>query len=244
MLEYSLSFGPDWARQIEGLRNAVTEDTNLIRFDNAFYRICRGGTGVFRVRLHPGFGSRASPVTLDMVEKDLYVTEINHRPFEQYSKLLNTLPQDPTPVDLNSALTKLETLKGPAADLQRSLLVFAVAESLRSDLVATAIEQAIRRNMGTLFGVPLRLQWPMLHEAQAHHWGQVSEKLYGALTREAQALVVRPRKLLNEKERQFSERIDLSGLSDEERSVARGIKVLKWPKQPVVETVKPKAWGR
>ena len=44
---FLLRIAEDWSSRIRDIRDANTDDTNLIRFDNAHYRLCRPGPSTF-----------------------------------------------------------------------------------------------------------------------------------------------------------------------------------------------------
>jgi hypothetical protein len=217
-----LRIGPDWATQIQVLRDSVTEDTNLIRFDNGFYRICRPGPD-FTVRLQAGPGAG---IELVMQSADLYVKRIDGKPFERYASTLDTQERDFG--GLSNAVMALPRSQGTALFELQSLLVFCVGESLRSDEVATAIEQAIRATTHALRGVAPRLPMARLLR-QARTWGQGSEAILGAVSKEARDIVLQPRAGLPEAQRRFSERVDLAKIDPALHEAVRGIKVLKRP---------------
>ena len=218
-----LRIGPDWASQIQILRDSITEDTNLVRFDNAFYRLCRPGPDV-AVRLLPATG----PGGLDLVIKplDLYVARIGGRVFERYASTLDQQTRDLG--GLSAAVQQLPTAQGKPLFEMQSLLVFCVAESLRSDEVATAIEQAMRASLGTLRGVAPRLPMERLLRI-ARSWGQGSEEVFRVLSKEAAAIVMQPRAALTEAQRRFSERVDLAPVDAALHESVRAIKALKRP---------------
>jgi len=220
-----LNVSHDWASRIRTIRNATTEDTNLIRFDNSFYRVCRGGSGTFALHVVPSVhGARA--VQLVMRERDLYVTSINGQPFENYAATLDLWR--PHAKSLDGALMSLPKAHGAELFELQSLVVLCVAESIRNDHIATGVEQLIRTTTTGLIGVPTRLPLAeLLDEARA--WGQTSEALFGALSPSARDIVLKPRADLTLPQRQFSERVDDSRIDPQLRAWARSIKVLKRP---------------
>ncbi|MDH0868323.1 hypothetical protein [Mitsuaria sp. GD03876] len=223
-----LRINADWARQIAVLRDAVTEDTHLIRFDNGFYRICRPGNGRFQVRLLPGDDKdgTASGVQLTLQENDLYVADIDGKPFERYASTLDQLQPDAG--GLNGAVRRLPETHGVPRFKLQSLIVFCIAESLRSDHIATAVGQMIQSSTTGLLGVAPTLPTPRLLE-QARCWGQASNAVHEALSPEARAIVVKRRTELTPQQRQFSERVDMGRIEAALREPARAVKVLKRP---------------
>jgi len=227
---YQLRIAHDWASQIQSIRNSVTEDTNLLRFDNGFYRICRPGTGKFHIQLRPS-ERNSRGVDLILRERDLYVTTINEHPFEQYAKTLNQrAPQAP---GLDHAILQLDRATGRELFELQSLLVLCVAESLRNDQVATRVERLIKSTLidaghqGVVGGLAALPVDDLLHEA--HAWGDTSDAIYNAISPQAQGIVLRRRAELSGAERQFSERVDETRLPAALNQYARSIKVLKRP---------------
>lgn len=221
---YTLRVSHDWALRVQAIRDAVTEDTNLIRFDNGFYRVCRGDAGGFQLQLLPREGARG--IVLDMRYRDLYVTRINGRPFETYAQTLDRLRVQPMALD--SALLSLPDATGSTLFELQSLIVLCVAESLRNDHMATTIGQVIRTSTTGLVGAPTRLPMAELLD-EAHLWGQTSEALFKAMSAAAREIVLKPRAQLKPLQRHFSERIDLSSVEARLQPLARTVKVLKRP---------------
>ena len=227
---YQLRVSHDWASQIQNIRNQVTEDTNLIRFDNGFYRICRPGTGKFHLQLHASEG-HGRGVELVLRERDLYVMTINERPFEQYAKTLNL--RAPKAQGLDHAILQLDRASGRELFELQSLIVLCVAESLRNDQVAARVERLIKstlidaRHQGLVGGLAALPVDALLHEA--HAWGDTSDAIYQAISPQAQGIVLRKRAELSGAERQFSERVDEARLPAALNQYARSIKVLKRP---------------
>ena len=223
-----LRINADWARQIATLRDATTEETHLIRFDNGFYRICRPGHGQFQVLLKPGDDKtgNAPGVRLTLQEKDLYVADIDGRRFERYASTLDQM--QPTASGLDAAVRRLPQANGEELFRLQSLIVFCIAESLRSDQVATAVGQMFLSSTAGLLGVGPTLPTPRLLE-QARCWGQASNAVHAALSPEARAIVVKRRTELTPQQRQFSERVDMGRIEAALQERARAVKVLKRP---------------
>lgn len=157
---------------------------------------------------------------------DLYVTEINGQPFEQYAKTLNTLT--PEFGGLVQRIRDLSRTHGREGFESRSLIVMCVAESLRSDRVATSVEQMIRATTVGLHGAQSKLGTGELL-SMAHAWGQASDAIFQAISPTAQDIVRKPRTQLSTVERQFSERVDINKIDAGLREFAKSIKVLKRP---------------
>lgn len=231
-MHFTLRVGPDWAAQITRIRNEISEDTNLIRFDNTFYRVCRTSdtTSTFGLTLLPSIGA-TSGLMLTMRMSDLYVESIDGRPFERYASTLATLPPD---ITLDKAIRGLlrkeqRVLHGDPRFLMQSLVVFCVAESLRFDRIATEFEQAFRAMHGMLRGVPPHLRLVSWDE-MAKNWGQTSERIFDALSDEMRAIVLKPRASLSPAERQISERVNTALLDAKSAGIAPNLRLLKRPK--------------
>ena len=224
---FTLRVSHDWAAQIQQIRDAVTEDSNLIRFDNAFYRVCRGGAQTFDLLVQPrngGHGSRGVRMTLR--ERDLYVLHVNGRLIEQYAKTLDRLRGEP--MSLDNALYELAKPAPERVFELNTLVVFCVAESLRNDHIATTIGQVIRTSTTGLIGAPTMLPIVQMRAA-AHLWGQASEAIFNALSPAARDIALRPRAQLTPLQRRFSERVDLGRVDGRLQALAREVKVLKRP---------------
>lgn len=224
---FTLRVSHDWAAQIQQIRDAVTEDSNLIRFDNAFYRVCRAGEQCFDLLVQPrsgGNGSRGVRMTLR--ERDLYVLHVNGRLIEQYAKTLDRLRGEP--MSLDNALYELAKPAPERVFELNTLVVFCVAESLRNDHIATTIGQVIRTSTTGLLGAPTMLPIVQMRAA-AHLWGQASEAIFNALSPAARDIALRPRAQLTPLQRRFSERVDLGRVDGRLQALAREVKVLKRP---------------
>jgi hypothetical protein len=220
---YNLYIRQDWSDQIAAIRNAVTEDTNLIRFDNSFYRICRNNPDSFFVTVFPFEGRVDKGIRLTIQMKDLYITNIGSRYVERYASTLGSF--SPEARTLNALLHDLPTAQGVRLFELQSQLMFCVAESLRSDHIATTVEQTISKSLIGLQGVPAHLPMSELTEL-ARAWGQTSDAIFSSLSEKAKRIVLQARNVLSVEDRQFSERVDLSRTN----YYARNIKVLKRPK--------------
>ena len=223
-----LRIAEDWASQMSRIRDAHTDDTHLIRFDNTYYRLCRPGPETFQVMVTPGTGRVKEGITLTLQVCDLYVTHIGNRLFGRYASTVDRLA--PQALTLDQAVHELPTAQGDRVFELQSMLVFCVAESLRNDLIATAVGQMIGATMGDpiLRGpavqLPIRDYLPI-----ARTWGQASDAVFQALSPEAQRIVLRPRSELSLAERRFYERVDETKIPPNLIRSARTIKVLKRP---------------
>lgn len=111
---HHLRVAPDWAAQIEQIRNKNTEDTNLIRFGNDFYRKCRNDNTTFGILLSPSTGEEAKKLFLILQTRDLYITHINRSPFVGYSKTLDQATA--SALNLDSAIHTLSANR-PSSNL-------------------------------------------------------------------------------------------------------------------------------
>jgi hypothetical protein len=223
---YPLRIDSTWHTRIAAIRDACTEDTNIIRFDNAFYRTCRAGGGLFDIQLSPNDGVAADGLMLTLGMRDLYVAQIGGYPFDRYASTLDMVQIDAG--TLNNAVREVKTATGTRLFELRSMLVFCVAESIRSDLIATQIAQTIRASMGTLLGASTRIPvGQMLPQARA--WGQSSDAVWAALTPPVRTAFIKPLSARTPAERRLSERVNENAMDPALRMTARGVKVLKLP---------------
>lgn len=225
-MSFTLRINYDWANQIEAIRNQIAEDANLIRFDNTFYRICRNDRNIFFLTLLPSSGRVNAGVKLTIRMDNLYVTHIGSRYFERYASTLNRF--SPNVFSLDQAIQSLPTAQGLELFEIQSMIVFCVAESLRSDYIATTIQQMISTRLLGLLGVPISLPIGELLPI-ASHWGKASEAIFTSLSSEAQQIVLKTRHALSAKERQFSEKVDLIKIAPSLQDYAKKIKVLNNP---------------
>ncbi|AIO68370.1 ribosome-inactivating family protein [Burkholderia oklahomensis] len=229
-MSYTLRVDTDWASQITNLRHAISEDTNLIRFDNGFYRVCRPGDGRISLTVSPRTAPKIG-LLLTMRTSDLYIETIGGLSFSRYASTLAY--QRPTGISLDDAIHKLSQeprhpLRPQDRFIAQSVIVFCVAESLRFNQIGTAVQQAIIATHGQLLGVSS--QFPInAWSEMAKNWGQTSEAIFAAMSDEARNIVLKPRASLSSKERQFSERVDTSKLGGKLGDFARAITVLKRP---------------
>jgi hypothetical protein len=223
---YSLRIDPSWPQQIATIRNATTDDTNLIRFDNTFYRVCRAAPTAISVQLSPSDGQAHDQLLLEMGTRDFYVTQIGGRAFERYASTIDQLR--PSASSLDNAVHAMRSATGDTLFQLQSLLVLCVAESIRSDHIATQIGQMISASRGQLLGVAPQLNVKD-YLPQIRDWGQTCDAVWAALSPMARSIYTRPRAALTAEERRFSERVNENAISGEFRVFARAVKVLKRP---------------
>ena len=221
---HSLQVGPDWAAQIAVIRDAHTDDSNVIRFDNSFYRCCRAAAPPFELQVRAGEGGAG--VSLKVDPRDFYMKPIGGKPMERYASTIGDAVLNADLLD--HAITRMAagTDDGEKGFLLRSLLVFAIAESIRFDHFATAVDQTLRAARTQIKGVGHELplgRW----SRTIHLWGQASEAVLAALTPAMRGVVQRPRASLSGADRTRHERVDLAAARGDLRECARSMKVLK-----------------
>ena len=223
---YSLRIDPSWPQQIAVIRDATTDDTNLVRFDNAFFRLCRAVAATITIRLTPSSGRVQDQLLLEMGTRDFYVTRIGGHPFERYASTIDQLR--PSASSLDNAVHEVRTATGERLFQLQSLLVLCVAESIRSDHIANHIGQMIAASQGRLLGVA-----PQLNVAdylpQIRDWGKTCDAIWAAMSPEARRIYTTPRSALSAEDHRFSERVNESAISSEFLLFARAVKVLKPP---------------
>jgi hypothetical protein len=174
---HQLTVGPAWSTQISQIRNAHSEDTNLIRFGNNFYRLCRDTNDSFLVSLFPSDNPLARPLEFEMREKDFYINELAGAPIVNYAATFDAASVSAGTLD--SAIYDLvgNKVNGVRAFTLRTLIVFCVAESIRNDHLATALEQTMRASQMHIGGVDKQLMvepWWNL----SHQWGQACDAIH------------------------------------------------------------------
>lgn len=174
---HQLTVGPNWASQISKIREAHSDDTNLIRFDNTFYRICRNSSDLFAILLYAGDDLGSSPLQIQVREKDFYIIELAGISMGRYASTFNF--GTTSAGILNSAIHDLigNKANGERAFSLRSLIVFCVAESIRNDQFATELDQTIRAEKMYIGGVKKELKiapwWDL-----SHQWGKTSNAIH------------------------------------------------------------------
>lgn len=215
-----------WHTQIAAIRDANSDDTNIIRFDNGFYRVCRANGATFAVQLMLTDGSPNDGLTMSFGASDFYVAQIGNANFGRYASTIDQINIDAG--SLNNAVREVKTATGTRLFELQSMLVFCVAESIRSDLIATRISQTIRASMGVLLGAAPRVAiGTMLQQARA--WGQSSDAVWAALLPAVREAFSKPLATRTPSERRLSERVNESAIGSALRATARGVKVLKRP---------------
>jgi hypothetical protein len=215
----------DWEAQVARVRDARTDPTPLIRFDNAFYRICRDlNDATFQIRL--SCGSETQSVDLTLRYRDLYVTHIDHHVFETYAMTFKDFDLSPMAVD--SALQGLRKTTGKKLFEMQSVLVFCVAESLRNDHMATTIGQAIRASTQALRGADPHIKVGAM-AAEFNAWGKTSEAILRALLPATRDELFRTQGHVGDVFFKHWQRVALLPSDRHLDSYARNLKVLKLP---------------
>lgn len=223
---YTLRIDSSWSHQIAVIRDTNSYDTNLVRFDNGFYRACNVTSAQIMVQLLPDGGGAADALVMQMDTRAFYVSLIGGEAFTRYASTVDTMQIDAA--TLNNAIRAVRTTPHPGRFELQSLLVFCVAESIRSDLIATQIEATIRASLGRLLGAAPRIAVGSML-AQARAWGQSSDAVWASLAPEVRAAFSKPQEARTPAERRLYERIDETRIDPALKLTARGVKVLKRP---------------
>lgn len=214
----------DWAQQIGQLRERLTEDTNIIRWGNNFYRCCRGGPPVALRVVVP---DRSVALPLQLRPSDLYITQVGlATEMGRYGSLTG---------DLSVSAPKLEhavrslargTVRGDEAFGLRSLVVFCVAEALRFDSLAHDVGFALRTVdvAGGAKAMPLGRWWPTVHA-----WGQACDAVWAGLEVELRRASLLPAAVRNGPDRTRSARATYERMNGAVLEAAKGTAVLKRP---------------
>ena len=168
----------------------------------------------------------ADALVMQMDTRDFYVSLIGGEAFTRYASTVDTMQIDAA--TLNNAIRAVRTTPHPGRFELQSLLVFCVAESIRSDLIATQIEATIRASLGRLLGAAPRIAVGSML-AQARAWGQSSDAVWASLAPEVRAAFSKPQEARTPAERRLYERIDETRIDPALKLTARGVKVLKRP---------------
>lgn len=229
MSMHLLQIGPNWANQIAAIRDAHTDDTNLVRFGNNFYRVCRADGHRFEVAVMPSNGTPADVLRLSLDSNDLYVSLIGGQPMGRYASTFDL--EQPRAGNLDDALHSL--IRGSARPEEsfrkRCLVVFCVAESIRNDHLATELEHAFVASRGQMLGVPTALdlqEWWRI----THQWGQACDAIFASLTPAMLDILRRGRNALTPAQRRHSEYVDIARLPPRFVRAAQTFKVLTRPR--------------
>ena len=221
---HDLVIRPDCAQQIGRLREQLTEDTNIIRWGNGFYRRCRQGVQVDLSVIEPGNGVR---LNLKMRPSDLYITQIGmDTQMGRYGSLTGGLAVSAPKLENAVRSLVAGTVHGDQAFGLRSLVVFCVAEALRFDSLAHEIGFALRTMdvAGGANAMPLDRWWPIVHA-----WGQACDAVWTGLDAELRRVSLLPAKDRRGEERTRSARAGYERMGGTALEAARSTAVLKWP---------------
>lgn len=177
MHSHKLQVGGQWASQIAEIRDEHSVDTNLIRYDNTFYRYGRAGP---EIELCVVTSDAKAETRFKVDPGTFYMVPVNgrHAGFQNYSFELGAAVL--SDASLDSAVQSMS--KDVASFTAVSLLVFAVAESIRFDHLATEINSCLLKDSGKLLGDRLvddkgnKIKGMRIEEwsRRVHGWGQAS----------------------------------------------------------------------
>ena len=221
---HELVIRPDWAQQIGQLRERLTEDTNIIRWGNNFYRCCRNDAPVTLRLMTPG-SSVALP--LQMRPRDLYITQVGlASDMGRYGSLTGELSVSGPKLDHAVRSLARGSVHGDEAFGLRSLVVFCVAEALRFDSLAHDVEFAMRTQdvAGGAKEKPLKDWWPVVHA-----WGQACDAVWVGLEAELRRASLLPAAARQGPDRTRSGRASYERMNGTVLEAAKGAAVLKRP---------------
>ncbi len=221
---HELVIGPDWSQQISQLRGRLTEDTNIIRWGNNFYRCCRSGP---LVALRVATPDRSVALPLQLRPSDLYITQAGlSTEMGRYGSLTGELSVSAP--KLEHAVRRLAsgTVHGDEAFGLRGLVVFCVAEALRFDSLASDVGFALRTTdvAGGAKAMPLGRWWPIVHA-----WGKACDAVWAGLDAELRRASLLPAAARNGSDRTRSARASHERMSGVVLEAAKGAAVLKRP---------------
>ena len=221
---HELVIRPDWAQQIGQLRERLTEDTNIVRWGNNFYRCCRSGPPtVLRVATPDGTVALALQLRLS----DLYITQVGlAREMERYGSLTGEMAVNAPKLENAVRCLASGTLHGEESFAMRSLVVFCVAESLRFDSLAHDVGFALRTMdvAGGAKAMPLGRWW-----ATVHAWGQACDAVWARLDADLRRASLLPAATRKGPDRTRSGQAAYERLSGAVLEAAKGAAVLKRP---------------
>lgn len=183
MHQHSLKVGAGWAQQITAIRDAHSEDTNLIRFDNTFYRYARSGPPI-EIGVVTRDGSAQARLKVDPAT--FYMSPLTGPPVENYAPDLASKVLSDESID-----HAIRGIAGKnAGETASSLLIFAVAESIRFDQLAAEIDACFRADAGQLITTRLRNPDGTITKGMTigdwlrmvRCWGQASKAALAALS--------------------------------------------------------------
>ncbi|MEJ8826796.1 hypothetical protein WKW80_33135 [Variovorax humicola] len=221
---HELVIRPDWAQQIGQVRASLTEDTNIIRWGNTFYRCCRSGAPVALRVVTP---DRTVALSLEMRPNDLYITRVGlATEMGRYGSLTSELFVSAPKFEHAVRSLAAGSVHGDQAFGLRSLVVFCVAEALRFDSLAHDVGFALLsvNVAGGARAMPLGHWWPTVHA-----WGQACDAVWAELDVDLRRASLLPAALRKGQDRTRSARATYSRMSADLLNAARGAAVLKLP---------------
>lgn len=221
---HNLFIRPDWAQQINQLRDHITEGTHIIRWGNNFYRCCRSGPPI---ALHVVTSEPSVALPLQLRPSDLYITQVGPTTaMGRYGSLTGELSVSAPKLDHAVRSLASGTVHGDAAFALRSLVVFCVAEALRFDSLAHDIGFAMRMTgvAGGTKDMPLGRWWPTVHA-----WGQACNAVWAGLDLELRRASLQPAASRSGPDRTRSGRASYERMNGNLLEAAKGTAVLKRP---------------
>ncbi len=221
---HELVIRPDWAQQIGQLREQLTEDTNIIRWGNGFYRCCRNAAPV---TLRVTVPDKSVALPLQLRPDDLYITQVGPTTeMGRYGSLTGDLSVSAPKFEHAVRSLASATVHGDEAFGLRSLVVFCVAEALRFDSLAHDIGFAMRTIdvAGGAKAMPLGRWWPTVHA-----WGQACDAVWAGLDADLRRASLMPAAARHGPDRTRSGRANYLHLSGSVLDAAKAAAVLKRP---------------
>lgn len=221
---HELVIRPDWAQQISQLRERLTEDTNVIRWGNNFYRCCRSGPPV---TLHVATADRSVALSLQLRPSDLYIIQVGlATEMGRHGSLTGELAVSAPKFEHAVRSLCKGGVHGDEAFGLRSLVVFCVAESLRFDSLAHDVGFALRTVdvAGGTKAMSLGRWW-----ATVHAWGQACDAIWAEMDVELRRASLLPATARNGPQRTQSGRAHYERMSGAVLDAAKGAAVLKRP---------------
>jgi hypothetical protein len=162
-----------WAKQIENIRNAHSDATDIPRSSSESYRICCSAGAAFTIKLSPSTAGHSGSLDLHIGETNFYIHKLGVHDMERYSSKIKTDEQSKQKFlvsegRLNSAIHDLIKSANETAQFENvTLLTFCIAESLRCEAFARDIEATLQAygSMSIQRWVPLARHWAATSKA-------------------------------------------------------------------------------
>lgn len=191
---YPLQLGATWPGQLAAIRDAVTEDSGLLREDGVPYRVCRDDQSTFKINLIPAFPvAHDEGIVLEFGTHDLYCRKIAHHVLgARYPSGIQDSEwegQQRTPGNIyliDSYIRSVPKIRDSEDRFPKEkLLVMIVAESLRFERMATDVLNIARAGdllSGEKATLALNLgAWKSIYD----NWGAASEAIWHKASLEA-----------------------------------------------------------